>query len=128
MSMDERPLSPHLQVYRFQWTMAYSIFHRITGVALGVGTLYFAWWLLALASGPEAFATVQSFSGSWLGRLMLFGWTWALFYHLGAGVRHLFWDAGMGFELDTAEKSGHAVVGFSILATLALWVVAYSVL
>ncbi len=125
--MQDRPLSPHLQVYRWQWTMAYSILHRMTGVALGVGTLYLAWWLLALASGPEAFAVVSDFSGTFIGRLVLFGWTWALFYHLGNGIRHLFWDAGKGFELEDAERSGHIMVSFSIIATIALWALAYSV-
>ena len=124
--MHDRPLSPHLQVYRWQWTMAYSILHRMTGVALGVGTLYLAWWLLALASGPEAFATVSDFSGTIIGRLVLFGWTWALFYHLGNGVRHLFWDAGKGFELEDAARSGHINVAFSVVATIAVWALAYS--
>lgn len=126
MSTQDRPLSPHLQVYRWQWTMAYSILHRATGVGLGIGTLYLAWWLLALAGGAESFATVSEFSGSFLGRLLLFGWTWALFYHFANGIRHLFWDAGKGFELDTAAMSGHFVVAFSIVATLALWAVAYA--
>ncbi len=125
MSTQDRPLSPHLQVYRWQWTMAYSILHRATGVGLGVGTLYLTWWLLALAGGAETFATVSDFSGSFIGRLLLFGWTWALFYHLGNGIRHLFWDAGKGFELDTAAKTGHFAVAFSVIATLALWAIAY---
>ena len=126
MSTQDRPLSPHLQVYRWQWTMAYSILHRATGVGLGAGTLYLAWWLLALAGGAESFATVSDFSGSFLGRLLLFGWTWALFYHLGNGIRHLFWDAGKGFELDTAAMSGHVNVAFSVVATLAVWAIAYA--
>lgn len=126
MSSQERPLSPHLGVYKFEWTMAYSIFHRFTGVGLGVGTLYLTWWLIALASGPEAFATVQDFSGSLIGRLLLFGWTWALFYHFGNGIRHLFWDAGKGFDLKTAALSGHFMVAFSAVATILLWVFAYS--
>ena len=128
MSTDNRPLSPHLQVYRWQWTMAYSILHRATGVGLSVGTLYLAWWLLALASGPEAFAAVSDFSGTIIGRLLLFGWTWALFYHRANGIRHLFWDAGMGFELEDAARSGHMVVVFSVVATVALWAVAYGAL
>lgn len=126
MSTQDRPLSPHLQVYRWQWTMAYSILHRATGVGLGVGTLYLTWWLLALAGGAESFATVSDFSGTFIGRLLLFGWTWALFYHLGNGIRHLFWDAGKGFELDTAAMSGHAMVAFSVVATVVLWAIAYA--
>lgn len=126
MATDNRPLSPHLQVYRWQWTMAYSILHRATGVALGVGTLFLTWWLVALAMGGDSFATVQAFSGSIIGRLVLFGWTWALFYHFANGIRHLFWDAGKGFDLETAEKSGHAMVAFSVIATVVVWIVAYA--
>lgn len=126
MSMQDRPLSPHLQVYRWQWTMAYSILHRATGVGLGAGTLYLVWWLLALAGGADSFATVSAFSGSWFGQLLLFGWTWAMFYHLGNGIRHLFWDAGKGFELETAAMSGHVMVAFSVVATIALWAIAYA--
>ena len=126
MSKSDRPLSPHLQVYRFQWTMALSILHRITGVALAVGTLLLVWWLVAAASGPEAFATVQGFIGSILGRLLLFGWTLALFYHLCNGIRHLFWDAGYGFELDVAYRSGLAVLGASVALTLITWILGYS--
>ncbi len=126
MSKSDRPLSPHLQVYRFQWTMALSILHRITGVALAVGTLLLVWWLVAAASGPEAFATVQGFIGSILGRLLLFGWTLALFYHLCNGIRHLFWDAGYGFELNVAYRSGLAVLGASVALTLISWILGYS--
>ena len=126
MSKSDRPLSPHLQVYRFQWTMALSILHRITGVALAVGTLLLVWWLVAAASGPEAFATVQGFIGSILGRLLLFGWTLALFYHLCNGIRHLFWDAGYGFELDVAYRSGLVVLGASVALTLISWILGYS--
>ncbi len=126
MSKGDRPLSPHLQVYRFQWTMALSILHRITGVALAVGTLLLVWWLVAAASGPEAFATVQGFIGSILGRLLLFGWTLALFYHLCNGIRHLFWDAGYGFELDVAYRSGLVVLGASVALTLISWILGYS--
>ena len=124
MSMQDRPLSPHLQVYRWQWTMAYSILHRATGVGLGAGTLYLVWWLLALAGGAESFATVADFSGSWLGRLLLFGWTWAMFYHLGNGIRHLFWDTGRGFERDQVEKSAKAVLIAAAVLTVLTWILA----
>lgn len=125
MSTQNRPLSPHLQVYRPQWTMVLSISHRITGVALAVGTLLLVWWLAAAASGPEAYGTVQAFLGTILGRLMLFGWTLALFYHLCNGIRHLFWDAGYGFELKTAYGSGLLVLLASLVLTLAAWAWGY---
>lgn len=124
---NSRPLSPHLQIYRWQWTMALSILHRATGVALAVGTLLLTWWLVAAAVGPEAFAKVQGFIGSPLGLLMLFGWSFALFYHLAAGVRHLVWDAGCGFDLPSAEKGAYIVIGASLILTVATWVVGLSV-
>lgn len=126
MSMPERPLSPHLQVYRWQWTMAYSILHRATGVALGVGTLLLVWWLLALATGPSAFDMAQGFVGSLIGRLLLFGWTFALFYHLANGIRHLFWDTGRGFELETAAVTGHAAVASAGVLTILTWIIGYA--
>lgn len=124
---NSRPLSPHLQIYRWQWTMALSILHRATGVALSVGTLLLTAWLVAAAVGPEAFAKVQGFIGSPLGLLMLFGWTFALFYHLAAGIRHLVWDAGYGFDLASAEKGAYVVVGAALILTVATWVVGLSV-
>src|SRR5262245_31092410 len=96
-----RPLSPHLQVYRWQLTMSLSILHRATGVGLAVGTVILVWCLVAAATGPEQFAFAQAMLGSWVGRILLFGWTFALFYHLANGIRHLFWDAGYGFDLRT---------------------------
>ena len=126
MSAQNRPLSPHLQIYRWQWTMALSILHRITGVGLAAGALLLVSWLLAVAAGAEAFELVQGFLGSWFGRLLLFGWTFALFYHLCNGVRHLFWDAGYGFDLDTAYGSAIGVVVGSTALTLGVWVVSYA--
>ena len=93
-----RPLSPHLQIYRPQITSTLSIMNRITGVALSAGTLLMAAWLIAAASSPDAFYGVQAFTGSWFGRLLLFGWTVALFYHFFNGIRHLAWDAGYGYD------------------------------
>lgn len=116
-----RPLSPHLQVYRPQLTSILSITHRATGVALAAGTLLLVWWLVATATGPEQFATVQAVLGSWLGKLVLFGWTVSLFFHLANGIRHLFWDAGLGFELKTTYVSGWAVVAATILLTVLAW-------
>ena len=127
MANVERPISPHLGIYKPQITMVTSITHRITGVALGVGTLLLTWWLIAAATGPEAFETVNGFISSWFGRLVLFGFTWALFYHLCNGIRHLFWDAGKGFELPTMRKSGMAAIIMSVILTLLTWVVAYGI-
>ncbi len=122
----QRPLSPHLQIYRPQITTVLSISHRATGLALAIGTLLLVWWLVALASGPEAFATVQGFAGSWLGRLLMLGWTFSLFFHLANGIRHLFWDAGYGFDLKTTTASGWTVVAASVVLTLLAWGVGLS--
>jgi succinate dehydrogenase / fumarate reductase, cytochrome b subunit len=120
----ERPLSPHLQIYRQGLTGTMSISHRITGVALAGGTLLLVCWLIAAASGPQAFASLQNFMGSWIGLLLLFGWSASLFYHLANGIRHLFWDAGFGFELKTAYASGWAVLAATVVLTLIAWGIA----
>ena len=124
MATRARPLSPHLQVYRPQITSVLSILHRMTGFALSAGTLVLVYWLVAAASGPDAYATAQSWIGSWVGLLVMLGWTWALFYHLCAGIRHLVWDAGYALELDAAAKTGWAVVFGSIGLTGLAWVLA----
>lgn len=126
MSTGSRPLSPHLQVYKPQITSVLSILHRITGVALAVGTLLLTWWLIAAASGPEAFTAAQGFIGSWLGLLLLFGWSWALFYHLCNGIRHLCWDIGLGFDLPTVRASGWVVVAASVILTVGAWIGGYA--
>ena len=128
MSRAKRPLSPHLQVYRPQLTSVLSITHRLSGVALGVGTLLLVYWLASAAAGPEAFENAQSFVGSFLGRLLLFGWTLGLFFHLCNGIRHLFWDIGMGFELDDVYRSGWTVVVATAVLSLLTWIVGYSVM
>ena len=125
MDTGGRPLSPHLQVYKPQLTSILSILHRITGVALAGGTLLLVWWLIAAATGPAAFNTVQMVIGSWIGRLCLFGWSFALFFHLCNGIRHLFWDMGKGFELPTVVTSGWAVVIISFALTGIAWVWGY---
>jgi succinate dehydrogenase / fumarate reductase cytochrome b subunit len=117
MTPAERPLSPFL-IYKPQLTSVLSFSHRGTGAALSVGTVFLVWWLVAAATSDGAFATVRWFFGSWLGVLMLLGWTFAFFFHLCNGIRHLFWDAGMGFELRTAYASGWAVVAASGLLTV----------
>jgi succinate dehydrogenase / fumarate reductase cytochrome b subunit len=101
-----------------------SILHRITGVALAVGTLLLVYWLIAAASGMEAYEHAQGVLGSKLGQLLIFLWTWALFYHLCNGIRHLLWDAGYGFELDEVYKSGKIVAWASVALTLVFWLFA----
>jgi succinate dehydrogenase / fumarate reductase cytochrome b subunit len=126
MASRDRPLSPHIQVYRPQITSILSIVHRITGVALTMGTLLLTWWLVSAAYGPEAFETCQAFLGSWFGHLVLWGFAFATFYHLGNGVRHLAWDFGWGFEMPVLEKSGLVVVGFAVVCTLITLIAAYT--
>jgi succinate dehydrogenase / fumarate reductase cytochrome b subunit len=125
MATQNRPLSPHLQVYRPQITSVLSILHRITGVVLAVGSLLLVYWIIAAAVGPEAFAEAQSLIGSFLGRLLLFGWTYALFFHLVNGIRHLFWDMGWGFELKTVSLTGWVAVIAALLLTLIAWALGY---
>ena len=125
MAESSRPLSPHLQVYRPQITSMLSILHRLTGVALGLGFLLLAWWLIAAAIGPGAYGTAQAALGSFVGRIVLFGFAWALFYHLCNGLRHLAWDAGFGFELKTVTASGVTVVIASFALTVIAFLLAY---
>jgi len=127
MSQAQRPLSPHLQIYKWQLTSVLSITHRATGLALAVGSLLLVWWLFAAAAGADAFATAQGFWYSWIGRLLLLGWSWSLFFHLCNGIRHLFWDAGWGFELKTTYRSGWTVVAASVVLTLIAWIAGYAV-
>jgi len=118
----QRPLSPHLSIYRPQLTSVLSITHRATGVVLSVGTVFLVWWLVAAASGERAFAVAQAFWASWPGLLLLFGWTFSLFFHLCNGIRHLVWDAGWGFELRQTYLSGWTVLGASGALTLVAWI------
>jgi succinate dehydrogenase / fumarate reductase cytochrome b subunit len=118
-----RPLSPHLQIYKWQLTSVLSILHRATGIALAVGALYLATWVIYAAASPRAYALFQSFNTSILGRIVLGGWLFSAFYHLCNGIRHLFWDAGYGFALKDAYRSGWTVVGVSLLATALSWIV-----
>lgn len=119
-----RPLSPHLQVYKLPLPALMSITHRVTGSALVVGTLLLTWWLLAAAAGPEPFAVAQGFVQSWLGQLMLFGWTVALFYHLCNGVRHLWWDIGNGLEMEQLYLSGFLTIAASLVLSVIVWAIA----
>ena len=118
-----RPLSPHLQIYRWPVTMLTSIVHRATGVGNYIGTFFLAWWLLAAAMGQEAYETFQAVAGSPIGLIVLFGYTWSLIYHLCNGVRHLTWDVGAGFKNATAETTGAFVIIISLAMTLFVWVV-----
>ena len=118
-----RPLSPHLQVYRWQLTSVLSILHRATGIALSVGALYLATWVIYAAGSSRGYAVFQEFNGSILGRILLGGWLFSAFYHLCNGIRHLFWDAGYGFELKDAYRSGWIVVAVSLIATVLSWIV-----
>lgn len=122
-----RPMSPHLQVYRWPISMALSILHRITGVALGVGTLMLTWWLVAAASSDDVFDRAQWFMGSALGLLLLFGWSVALIFHFFSGIRHLFWDAGHGFESPTYNTTGWAVLIATGVCSVLVWVVGLAV-
>lgn len=124
---DKRPLSPHLSIYKPIPTMMASIMHRITGAALYVGTLLFVWWIFAAASSPEYFQWTSDIYGSFIGRLILFGYTWALMHHLAGGLRHFMWDMGRGFDKHFTTKLAWASLAFSLIATLLIWVVAYSV-
>ena len=126
MGTSDRPLSPHLQVYKPQLTSVLSILHRITGLALAFGTFLLVWWLVAAAVGEAAFEIVQNVIKSWFGRLILLGWSFSLFYHLCNGIRHLFWDVGLGFKLSTAYASGWLVIIASIVLTLVAWLWGYN--
>jgi succinate dehydrogenase / fumarate reductase cytochrome b subunit len=112
-----RPLSPHLQVYRWGISNSLSILHRATGVFLSLGILVLSCWLISIATGPDAYAGIASFYGNPLFRLLFAGWAFCFFYHLGNGIRHLFWDAGYGFERSSIQASGIAVVVFAVVAT-----------
>ena len=117
----ERPISPHLQVYKPQITSVLSIFHRITGVALTFGLILLVAWIFTLSLGEEYFEYFSLFIKSWLGLLILFGFTFALNYHFCNGIRHLFWDAGYGYEIETVHKSGLAVLIMSFSLTTLIW-------
>jgi succinate dehydrogenase / fumarate reductase, cytochrome b subunit len=122
----DRPLSPFM-TYRWTLTMAMSIVHRATGVALYFGTILLAWYLIATASGPGAYAQMQGFTSSWIGRVIVFGYTWALLHHMLGGARHLIWDMGYGFGKVERERLTLAALVGSITLTIVLWIIAYAV-
>lgn len=121
-----RPLSPFTTIYRWPVTMATSITHRITGIGLAMGTILLAWWLVAIASGPEAYQMFAGLAASWAGQIVLFGFAWALAYHLLNGIRHLAWDMGYGFDVKTAGKTGWLVIVLSVLIAVAAFALAYT--
>jgi succinate dehydrogenase / fumarate reductase cytochrome b subunit len=121
MSNTERPLSPHLSIYRWPITMTLSILHRVTGVAMSAGLIAFAYWLVAVAAGGADYDRTVGLMSSLLGRLCLIGWSFAFFLHLANGVRHLFWDVGRGFEIKQANASAWFVLIFAIATTAIFW-------
>ncbi|OHB30837.1 MAG: succinate dehydrogenase, cytochrome b556 subunit [Phenylobacterium sp. RIFCSPHIGHO2_01_FULL_69_31] len=123
----DRPMSPHLQVWRWHVTMLTSILHRVTGVGLYLGGLIAAAWAVSLAAGPEAYETFKAVLGSPLGKFVMFGMTLSVFYHLGNGIRHLVWDFGYGLDIKSANSSAWAVFGFTVAATLATWAIAFQI-
>ncbi|GAB3318121.1 succinate dehydrogenase, cytochrome b556 subunit [Luteimonas notoginsengisoli] len=121
MANRERPLSPHLQVYRWQITMTMSILHRGSGIVLVAGAFALAWWLLAVAAGGEAYASAAACVASPFGQLALFGFSLALVYHLLNGIRHLLWDIGWGFDIPEVYRSGYTVAGLTVVLTALIW-------
>lgn len=124
MALDKRPLSPHLQIYKPQLTSVLSITHRGTGVFLSLGALLFCCWLLAIASGPDVYSNIQVYISAWYGKILLLAWVFSLYYHLCNGIRHLFWDAGLGLEIKTIYTSGYVVIVIAILLTATTWCLA----
>jgi len=122
-----RPLSPHLEIYRPTLTMAMSIVHRITGVGLYIGVLLLAWFLIALSSDATTFATFSSFIRSFIGQLLLLGFTWALFHHMLGGVRHALWDSGIGLDHPLRERLAQGTLIGGIALTLITWIIGYTV-
>lgn len=124
MSNIDRPLSPHLSIYRWPITMALSILHRMTGVALSVGFIVLSVWLFDIASGADAYAVFMKYMDTLIGKLLLIAWSFAFFYHLSNGVRHLYWDTGRGFEKEQANRSAWLVLAAAVLLTAVFWWVA----
>ncbi len=121
MSNNGRPLSPHLSIYRWPITMTTSILHRVTGIALSIGSIVLVAWLFGVAMGAESYAIFLSYMDSILGRVLLIGWSFAFFFHLSNGVRHLVWDSGRGFEKSTANASAWFVLILAVILTALFW-------
>ena len=127
-NLSSRPLSPHLQIYKPMLTMMMSIMHRITGIGLYFGIILLVWWLTAASISDSYFDFVQGVFAHWFGRLVLFGFTWALMHHALGGLRHLLWDTGRGFDLKVVEWLARANLAGSIALTLLVWIIGYGVL
>jgi len=121
----ERPLSPHLQIYRPMLTMLMSIAHRVSGIGNAIGFLLLVWWLVAISIGPEAYAQVSQFFGSIFGRLLLFLFSWSLIHHMLGGIRHLIWDTGHGLGKVSIEVFAWATIVGSTALTVLVWVIGY---
>lgn len=126
MARHERPLSPHLDVYRWEISNTLSILHRATGVMLSFGAIALVGWLMSVVAGPQAYAALNGFFAGPIGGLMLFGWTFCFFYHLCNGIRHLAWDTGRGFEKERARMTGWLVVVVAIVMTLGVWIAVFA--
>ena len=126
MTTDNRPLSPHLGIYRWQITMTMSIVHRATGIWLSLGTLVLIYWLIAAAAGPDAYTAAQALFGGWIGQILLWIWVFCLFFHLCNGIRHLFWDSSRGFAIRTFYVTGYTVWVIALLLTVTVIVLAYT--
>lgn len=121
MSKNDRPLSPHLSIYRWPITMTTSILHRATGIAMSFGFLILVVWLFDAATGPDAYNVFAGYMSTIIGRILLFGWSFAFFYHLSNGIRHLVWDSGRGFEKSTTSASSWFVLILPVVLTGAFW-------
>ena len=121
MATDKRPLSPHLMIYKPQLTSVLSITHRGTGVFLCIGALFLSCWLLSIANGPESYNLLQTYISAWYGQLLLWAWVFSLYFHLYNGIRHLFWDIGLGLEIKTTYTSGYVVLVVTLVLTIATW-------
>lgn len=128
MSETKRPTSPHLQVYSWSLEMALSILHRATGAALGGGALLITWWVIAIATGPEAYDYFRMVMGSLIGKAFLFAFTFSLMLHLCNGIRHLFWDMGKGFDLEDTHRSSKLVLLSSVVLTVLSWAIGYGLI
>ena len=121
-----RPLSPHLTIWRWQVTMLASIMHRATGMALSLGAIVLAWWLISVSNGPEGYDSFMPYAAMPLGVVVLFGFTWAFAFHFCNGIRHLAWDLGYGFEKHTASKTGFLVFALSFLLSIAAFAMVWT--